>query len=1068
MRVGILGPLRVVVDGTTGSETTAGDTAADIGGARLRALLIRLALDTGRTVSAEALAQALWSDSEPADRVHALQSLVSRLRRALPGGIPIRSVHGGYRLDLSPDAVDALLFERLAREGKRALTDGDAASAVRLLQEALDLWRGEALADAAQAPYAVAAAARLEELRLAATEDRVAAELEVGGEMPPLIAELERLTAAHPLRERLRRLQLEALHADGRQAEALTAYERYRRVLADELGTDPGQELQDAHLVVLRDEAPRQRRDGPRSNLPAPLTSFVGRDEERRQVRTELREGRLVTLVGPGGAGKTRLATTVAAGMTGEVPGGVWLVELAPITDPDGVAQAVVSALGLREGGGLDGSSRPREPVDRLVEALSVAETLIVLDNCEHLLETAARLAGDLLARCPRLRILATSREPFGIIGEALRPVAPLGLPERTASATSAGDAPAVRLFADRAAAVSPGFTLTDGNIASVTGICRRLDGLPLAIELAAARLRSMSLEQLDGRLDDRFHLLGGGARTALPRHRTLRAVVAWSWDLLEDGERAGAERLSVFSASFSPEAAGWLGIPPAILDALVDKSLIQLTDGPGPRYRMLETIREYGLERLAEAGEIARVRKAHAECFLDLAERAAPQLRGFGQLPWARALGAERDNLLTALHFARDTGDADTAVRLGAALWYFWTLQGEHAEATDRLRTVLELTGEAPAAARIAASAGYLLNSVLSADSGTPRAQARQFRTLVREHGSGDPMAAVVEGLLALITDDPAAGLSVTEERLSHPDPWTRAMLWFTRSLLHGSHGDMVRMGENWTAAAAAFRAAGERWGLSASLTYLGIVRTTLGDFEAAAAALTEAIGLAREFGTDDYPRVWLAMLRKHTGEIDTARSELLDVVTSTTSARYAPLARLSLADLARYDADLEEADRQLGKAWDAFRHGVLDDAGFRALFALGSGNLAVARSELDASVPQLAEALRLAVEMPDMPLAAMVGVGIAQLRLEQGDASGAARVLGASHALRGVPDAFNPDVVRVTRGLRAALGEHAYEFAYSHGRGLERTDALAVLQAGVGHSQAGTGTGVRAVSDL
>jgi DNA-binding SARP family transcriptional activator len=419
MRVGILGPLEVVVGGEI----------VEVGGARLRALLIRLALDAGRIVTVASLADALWPDDGPTDPANALQSLVSRLRRALPGKPAVRSVPGGYRLEVPPEAVDALRFERLAREGQRALRRGEAAAAARLLREALGLWRGEALADVAQAPFAAAAAVRLAELWLTATEDRVEADLQVAPEHADLVAELEALVAVHPLRERLRILLVRALHADGRPAEALSAYERFRGLLAEELGADPGPELRQAHLAVLRGEKLPQRSGGtrPRGNLRAALSSFVGRAEEQTRIGKQLQDGRLVTLVGPAGAGKTRLATTLAAGITDDVPGGVWLVELAPVIDPGEVPQAVIDALGLREVGVLDAPAPPRDATSRLVEALSATETLIVLDNCEHLIDAAARLVDELRGRCPRLRVLATSREPLGVPGETLCPVAPLG-----------------------------------------------------------------------------------------------------------------------------------------------------------------------------------------------------------------------------------------------------------------------------------------------------------------------------------------------------------------------------------------------------------------------------------------------------------------------------------------------------------------------------------------------------------------------------------------------------------------------------------------------------------------
>ncbi|MFE2758074.1 BTAD domain-containing putative transcriptional regulator, partial [Actinosynnema sp. NPDC059335] len=452
MRVGVLGPLEVVADGA----------AVEVGGARVRALLVRLAVAAGRVVTTEELADALWPDDKPADEVAAVRSLVSRLRRALPADV-LRSAHGGYRLDVPADAVDALRFDRLAREAKAALAAGDPTTAGDRAEEALALWRGPALADAAGAPFAVGYVAGLDETRLALLEDAAAADL-ARGRAGHLVAELTDLATRHPLRERLQALLLRALVATGRAAEALAAYEDIRRRFADELGADPGPELRETHREILRAEPADQPRAGA---LRTPLTRLIGRSADVDRVVGQLAAHRLVTLVGPGGAGKTRLATTVAA----RVPGGAWLVELAAVTDPDDVAPAVLGALGLRDQRAVDRSVSHVDPMTRLVDALSRTEAVIVLDNCEHLVEAAARFADELLGRCRRLRVLATSREPLGVYGEVVSPVPPLD-----------GDA-AVRLLAERAAAVQPGFAVTPVNADAVAEVCRRLDGLPLAIE---------------------------------------------------------------------------------------------------------------------------------------------------------------------------------------------------------------------------------------------------------------------------------------------------------------------------------------------------------------------------------------------------------------------------------------------------------------------------------------------------------------------------------------------------------------------------------------------------------
>ena len=1004
MRVGILGPLQVTADD---------GVAVRIGGARLRALLIRLALDAGGVVTVDALCRALWPPSDeggPAVPAHALHSLVARLRRALPDGAVLRSPPAGYRLDVPPEAVDARRFENLAARGRDSLRAGRPSEARALLHEAQNLWRGEALADvASRLPFAANAALRLNELRLAALEDRLEADLRAGAAPAPLAAELEELTAAHPYRERLRHLHVQALHADGRHPEALAAYEDYRRFLADELGADPGPRLQDLHLAVLRNETP------PAGGLRAPLTSFVGRDRERADVAALLARSRLVTLVGPGGVGKTRLATAVAPGVDPRAR----LVDLAPVTDPADVPYAVAAALDLHEPG------RSPDVLARLAGALAASPRLIILDNCEHVVDAAARLVHELLGRCPDLTVLATGREPLAITGETVYQVPPL-----------TGD-PATRLFIDRARDADPGFAPDP----RVPGLCRRLDGLPLAIELAAARLRTMTLDRLEERLDDRFRVLTGGSRAAPPRHRTLRGVVAWSWDLLTGTERDAAERLAVFPAPFTPAVAQRAGISLEALDALVDKSLLQVD---GARYRMLDTIREYGLERLAETDRLAPSQRAFVACMLSLAEQADPQLRGPGQPLWLERLDAERDNLFGALRLACDSGDTDSAMSLGSVLGLYWTIRGDHMEAVQRLRPVLEMPGAD--ANRTATLAGFLLNACFAGE----LPQARDFLDEKpvdgpRSGGSpsgqtpsdgplpDDPVGAHVMALRALATGNIEEGVRALDPHVTHPEPWTRGMTWLLRSFLHGARtGGTAESHRDLLNAIDAYREAGEHWGLSIALASAAFAHSAAGDFDAAAASLEESAALITRLGPDNQQRLWLPMIRIHTGDTARARAELDDVLAATTTPGRLALARLLLADLARHEGDLEEAARHLALAAPE----AADDPPTRALYLTSLGLLDTARGDLPAAGQHLREALALATTMPDMPMVASVAVGLARTLHAQGDNGRAAELLGAAHALRGGPDTRHPDVHALARALEGRMGATAYEAAYTDGR--------------------------------
>ncbi|MFE0809444.1 BTAD domain-containing putative transcriptional regulator [Streptomyces sp. NPDC058848] len=1048
MHVGFLGPL----------EVRSGGKSIAVGGTRLRTLLIRLALDAGRAVHVGSLSSALWPDETPVDSGHAVQTLVSRLRRALPDDAPLRFTSGGYCLGVEPQAVDALRFEALAREGGRALREGDARAAFRLLDNAIALWRGEPLCDMPTSAFVTGAVARLEELRLTALEDRAAARLTLGTELPGLIAELEALSSLHPHRERLRALLIRALDADGRTAEALGSYEQFRSWLADQLGIDPSPDLQQTQLAVLRGQREPVPPMDRRHNLRAELTSFVGRDPECEQLRARLAHDRLLTLVGAGGTGKTRLATALAGELADELPGGAWLVELAAVSADDEVATAVLAAVGTRVIGpaqSTGASGSPHQVVEQLVEVLSAAETLVVLDNCEHVIGGAARIAEELLGRCPRLGILATSREALGILGETLFAVPPLALPRPRSSLEEVSGSPAVRLFRDRAASVRPGFEVTAGNASAVADVCRRLDGLPLAIELAAARLRTLSVEQLAARLDDRFGVLTGGSRTARPAHRTLRAVVAWSWDMLDGNERRLAETLSVFPAAFTLEAAEGVDTDPATtldtVTSLVEKSVLQAVDGATVRFRMLETIRAYGMERLAEQGGLDRARRAHAACFLALAESAEPHLRtGAGQVRWARLLADDRDHLLAALHFACESEDASTAVRIGAALWYFWMQRGEHALAVQLLRAALSLPGRIDAVPRAVATVGCLLNGIFAGDphgSGSvpPRPSVPDASAPPPE---AHPALALAAPLHAWISGDSERGLRLIDAQLGATDPWTRAMLRFTRAMFGLNHGDVRQGCRDLRDSARDFAALGERWGQATTLTYLAVALISRGRFEEAVDALTDAMKPAGELGGDGMQRIWLAVAHRHAGRVEAARGELQSVVTRPFSARHIRMARLLLGDLARLDGDVREAARQYALAKDACSPDTFDDAAFATMYWTGIGRLSLAEDDPVAARYALRKALAGAGASGDMMLMGIIGVAVAQLLYHRRQPGPAAVLLGASHGLRGAAEAGNPDISRLVDALTRELGEAAYTAAYDEGRGLDRDDAVALIR--------------------
>lgn len=705
-------PVHYCVLGTTRALRDDG-TAVTLGGARLRALLTVLALRPGRTVPAGVLVDEVWDGDPPADAAGALQALVGRLRRALGRGA-VESVAGGYRLAAPPDAVDLHRFERLAGEGSRALEDGDAAGALAVLGEALALWNGPALADL---PDRTATASRWEARRLDARRAALGALLALGrpGEALP---ELAVLCDAHPLDEPLQALRIRALRDAGRPAEALAAYEEVRTLLDDRLGTAPGSALRALHTELLHPEPagpePSLRSAGASvpgaharsagapvtrpvpGNLRARLTSFVGRDTDIAALRQDLGRARLVTLLGPGGAGKTRLSQETAEAAAEAWPDGVWLAELAPVDDPDTVPEAVLGALGAREtvlrGAGAEelraADRTGDDPLVRLTEHCAPRRMLLLLDNCEHVVGAAAALTDHLLTHCPQLTVLATSREPLGVPGEFVRPVDPLP------------DPMALRLLAERGAAARPGFR-TDADEATAAAcaeICHRLDGLPLAIELAAARLRMLTPRQIADRLDDRFRLLTNGSRTVLPRQQTLRAVVDWSWDLLDAAERAVLRRLSVFAGGCSlaaaeevcalPEPADGVVVDPldvaSLLGSLVDKSLVVAAPGEDGemRYRLLETVGEYAAERLAETGERDAVERRHLVHFRELARTTGPTMRGSGQRAAIAVIRREYENLRTAHRHAVATRDEHEALCLVLSLSWYWMLRDLRSDA--------------------------------------------------------------------------------------------------------------------------------------------------------------------------------------------------------------------------------------------------------------------------------------------------------------------------------------------------------------------------------------------------
>ncbi|MEU3032424.1 ATP-binding protein [Streptomyces incarnatus] len=1059
---------------------------------RLRTLLAALALRPGRTTTPDTLVQEIWTDAPPQDAPAALQALVGRLRRVL-GKDTVTSTPGGYRLEATEDDIDLYVFERLTRTGTKALADGDHATAHRALTAALGLWYGPALADLPDRT----AATRPEALRLEATRARAAAALALG-RARDVVPELRELTAAHPYDEPLHALLIRALADTGRPADALAAYESARRTLADTLGTDPGPELRALHAELLAQEhRPAPPPPARRGNLRPRLTSFVGREGELEALRADVRRSRLVTLTGPGGSGKTRLAEEAAAALAP-----AWLVELAPLDQPDAVPGAVVSALGLRETVLLNSELAPQQtdPTALLIEYCAPRAELVVLDNCEHVIDAAAALAETLLTHCPHLTVLATSREPLGVPGESVRPVEPL-VPEQ-----------AHRLFAERARAVRPDADAVLADTAAVAEICRRLDGLPLAIELAAARLRLLSPRQIAGRLDDRFRLLTSGSRTVLPRQQTLRAVVDWSWDLLDERERTVLREVSVFAGGWDLGAAEAVCTGPVadLIGALVDKSLVVAAPGcaGGMRYRLLETIHEYAAERAAEApGQRAAAERRHRAWARALVEEADPLLRSADQLRWISRLESDLDNIRAALDRAVRAGEEAEAGALVRAMCWFWWLRNYRQEGVGRVRQVLRLgaaldagaaddpadlmarTESADHVAALLADPGAdaahplrelrmdlrLFELFLTADGPMDRLadddRAPRYLALVRAaYAPGGPVSARLPGVVWPMTGYYLGGVGDTVRDLApvvdncraHGGDWELgAALMFRAHVRVDSPGNLRGVDEDLAELRVLARRVGDRWMRAQVCGAAGEAHMARGRFAEARDEYEEALRLAYEVGAyaeSPFLLARLADIAFRFGDRDTALTALDEA--STAADRYAvPESRafvlLMRAWIALYDGRTAEARTH----FEAIREAAGPETAppqFVAWLRAAEALLVAAESGPAQGLPILAGALEQAVSVgcAETVTGGMVDVG-AGLLARLGDLPGALRLYAAAdHWRAGCPrsEPERTEAARIRAGARAALPADRYAAEQARGAAYDAADVLRELRRATG----------------
>jgi predicted ATPase/DNA-binding SARP family transcriptional activator len=1045
VEVSLLGRLVIEVDGKRADDARLGDLG--------RKAFAYLVLERRRPVPRDELADVLWGEDLPPTWTAALRGVLSRLRATLAdaglAGPDLLSSRGGcYQLHLPDDAV--VDVERV--EAALASVSQDLAAAPdrarRAAAEVADL-AGCRFLPGAGGEWVEGRQAELATLRVRALE-LLAEAAAAGAEFGVAAAAAEQAIALAPLRESAHQRLMAAHAGAGNRAAALRAYEACRSVLAEELGVSPSPETYDLYVRLLRDEPPAEAAAARAvGNLPPERTSFIGRQGDIDELRRLLGSTRLVTLTGPGGVGKSRLAVRVAESLVEDHPDGVWLVELAGLADPVLVPQQVLSVLSLPEASS--------SPTDAVAGHLAGRSLLLVLDNCEHLVDACAALADAVLRNSPAVRIIATSREPLGVPGETTWPVPPLpamGPDDETGPDALLGNE-AARLFADRARAVAPDLDLRPA-AADVALICARLEGIPLAIELAAARTKVLSPAQIAGRLGDHLALLVGGPRLAPGRHQTLRAAIDWSFEALSPQEGSLFARLSVFAGGWSLDAAeavyGDTADEGDILEslaALVDKSLVTVDRrGPRPRYRMLETLRQYAAGRLAEAGETPAIRTRHLAWAVTLAETGAAKLQGDDQAAWLEMLDEEHDNLRAAMDWAEEEHRVQEGLRLAAALVRFWEIRGYLRQGRDRLEGFAAEPG-GPAAIRAKALNAAAVLAQRQGDVAGARRSYQEALVVQRARGDRVGVATALHGLanLAVNDGDLVTARALFDENLGIARELGAAQMEAASLMNLGvvahaafmrGHRDVADAGPDahhfYREALAAYEALGDGYGQALALENLGtLTRLFPGDWKGARRLHEDSLAIRRalgdRLGIADSAR-YIALLAMGTGEVGTARQlheERLVIERELDNAAHVAEAVTDLGEIALLDGRLTDASTYLDEARAIYE--AFDDRESLVRVLTDLGELARRRGDHARSRSYLERCLVLADELDSRYGKAWALTQLARLARAEGDSRGSlarareALAIAAEYRLTGVEAA----VLDVAGAVAADQGDLA-----------------------------------------